>query len=120
MTGAKRERYLPTRVPMAEVLEELGDPNRWDADDEEYRARITAPGPVALPQAAKASERRQRIAPKTKSNKGRSVVGTGRTSSTAGFTIKGSASRRATTTTVEGDPTRSPRTRRKKQKKKKA
>lgn len=38
----KSEKYKPTKVPIADVIEELGDPDTWDKKDAEYQASINA------------------------------------------------------------------------------
>lgn len=50
----KREKYQGTRVPVAAVYAELGDPSTWPADDASYDRAVTSRRlPSELPMAAR-------------------------------------------------------------------
>lgn len=38
----KKAKYIPTRIPTAELYAELGDPSTWDKDEEEFQRKYKA------------------------------------------------------------------------------
>jgi len=66
MNSSKRPKYEAVKVPVSDVIKELGDPSTWDAEDAEYERSIRQKSQISeIPMAATTRELESKRAPRS-------------------------------------------------------